>query len=84
MGQDFLVIQYCFMKGKRLRYFDPDVHEYMQRVVNELDGGKFSELLNSDLNTKVSYCSFRISFLFRVLCMTWLNNGLCACVYENQ
>merc|ERR1740128_248302 len=40
-------------EGKRLRYFDPDVHEYMQRVVNELDGGKFADLLNSDLNTKL-------------------------------
>ena len=42
-----------FKQGKQKR-FDPDVHEYMKQVVEELDDGKFSKLLKSDTRTKVS------------------------------
>ena len=42
-----------FIKGKQKR-FSPDVHEFMKQVVEELDDGKFSKLLKSDTQTKVS------------------------------
>ena len=47
-------VTFLFDKGKRKK-FDPDVSEYMQHVLQELDDGKYYELLQSDHFIKVRF-----------------------------